>query len=232
MWKRADLKERAKGALRANYWKAVLTSAVVLGVFGGSGTAAINSTDSEQIVEGAASISVATILILALFIIALVAVAIIVAAFVFNPVEIGAHKFRINAINGKGNVSDLGYGYDTSYKRNVKVLLVRNIYIVLWYCLFIIPGIIKSYEYYMIPYLLADNPDMSRSEAFKKSKEMMRGNKWKAFVLSLSFIPWNILGFITLGMVNIFYVYPYKHLTSAALYEELKNKKYSDYEAN
>ena len=54
--------------------------------------------------------------------------------------------------------------------------------------MFIIPGIIKAYEYSMIPYLLAENPNMSKQEAFAISKELMDGNKFNAFVLDLSFI--------------------------------------------
>ena len=91
-----------------------------------------------------------------------------------------------------------------------------------WTCLLIVPGFIKAYEYCMIPYLLADHPEMTRQEAFATSKAMMKGNKWKAFVLDLSFIPWDILSALTLGIVSVFYVAPYRQLTAAALYEKLK----------
>ena len=97
-----------------------------------------------------------------------------------------------------------------------------DLYLILWSCLFIIPGIVKSYEYRMIPYILADNPDIDRKEAFALSKAMMKGNKWRVFVLDLSFILWYLLGSITFGIVNVFYVEPYKQLTDAALYEALK----------
>ena len=51
---------------------------------------------------------------------------------------------------------------------------------------------------------------------------MMKGNKWKAFVLDLSFLGWNILSALTLGILGVFYVEPYKMLTDGALYEKLK----------
>ena len=51
---------------------------------------------------------------------------------------------------------------------------------------------------------------------------MMKGNKWKAFVLDLSFLGWDILASVTLGILGVFYVEPYKLLTDAALYERLK----------
>ena len=74
----------------------------------------------------------------------------------------------------------------------------------------------------MIPYLLADNPQMTKEEAFAESKSMMQGQKWKAFVLDLSFIGWDILSGMTMGILGIFYVQPYKDGTHAALYEALR----------
>lgn len=81
------------------------------------------------------------------------------------------------------------------------------------------------YEYRMIPYLLAENPKMDRKEAFKKSKEMMKGNKWRAFILDISFILWEILSVLTYGLLNIFYVNPYRVATSVELYEKIKQNK-------
>ena len=128
----------------------------------------------------------------------------------------------MNALRDKGNVGDLGRGFDVSYKRNVGTLFMMVLYTFLWSLLLVVPGIIKAYEYSMIPYLLADHPEMTRKEAFAASKAMMKGNKWKAFVLDLSFILWSMLGALTLGIVTVFYVEPYRQLTGAALYEKLK----------
>lgn len=88
--------------------------------------------------------------------------------------------------------------------------------------LFIIPGIIKSYEYRMVAYILADQPELTRKEAFELSRKMMNGNKWNAFVLDLSFIGWGFLTAITFGILGIFYVNPYIQHTNAALYLKLK----------
>ena len=75
--------------------------------------------------------------------------------------------------------------------------LRSDLYLVLWTLLFIIPGVVKSYEYKMIPYLLAEYPDMSTKEVFAKSREMMNGQKMDTFILDLSFIPWSVLSAIT-----------------------------------
>ena len=133
----------------------------------------------------------------------------------------GCRFFRRN-LEEPANISNITYGYDKNYKNVVKVMFFRDLYIYLWSLLFIIPGIIKSYEYRMIPYLLSENPEMTKEEAFAESKRLMMGQKWETFVLDLSFIGWHILGGFTFGLLNIFYVAPYQLATNAALYETLK----------
>ena len=114
-----------------------------------------------------------------------------------------------------------------NWKNVTKIMFIKNIYNILWY-LTIIGGIIKTYEYRMIPYILAENPTIERKEAFRLSKEMMRHNKWRAFVLDLSFISWNILSLITFGLLNILYVNPYKAATVTELYVTLKNENMNE----
>ena len=74
----------------------------------------------------------------------------------------------------------------------------------------------------MVTYLLAEDPDMSKEDAFRISKEMMNGNKWKAFLLDLSFVGWAILSLFTCGLLSILFVSPYHYSTNAALYERLR----------
>ena len=76
----------------------------------------------------------------------------------------------------------------------------------------------------MVPFILKDNPELSATEAITRSREMMNGNKWRAFLLDLSFIGWVLLGCITCGIVQFFWTTPYMYSTHAALYLELKNK--------
>ena len=68
-----------------------------------------------------------------------------------------------------------------------------GLYTVLWTLLFIIPGIIKTYSYAMTPYILAENPGMTATEAITESRRIMDGNKWRLFCLSISFIGWALL---------------------------------------
>lgn len=109
-----------------------------------------------------------------------------------------------------------------AYLRNVVTIFLRDLYTLLWTLCLIIPGIVKSYEYKMIPYILAENPQISRKRAFELSKQMMDGQKGDAFVLDLSFIGWEFLSFITLGIVQIFYVGPYINVTWAEFYKVMR----------
>lgn len=152
----------------------------------------------------------------------LMAVVILLDVFIFNPLEVGCKKYYLRNLNEPAQVGNIGYAFDNNYKNITKTMFFRDLFTVLWTLLFIIPGIVKSYEYQMIPYLLADNPQMTKEQAFEESKRMMQGQKWKAFVLDLSFIGWNILSALTLGILGVFYVQPYMDATHAALYEALR----------
>ena len=156
-----------------------------------------------------------------LFIVLFIVIAAI-HAFLFNPLEAGTARFFVRNLNDKAEIRELAYCYDHGYLNVVKTVFLRDLYIVLWGLLFIIPGIIKSYEYRMVNYILAENPEMNTKEVFAMSRDMMRGNKWKAFVLDLSFLGWHLLSLITIGLAGIFYVFPYRNMTNAALYEFLR----------
>lgn len=222
MWNRKELKEKAKAATKRNYWKAVLVSAVFTGVIAAAG---FGSSTASSGAQGGTQAALGTPgALLGAVVIALLSLAIVVLTFalIVNPFEVGVSQFRLNALQDTGHVSDMGMGFDVSYQRNVKTLFFRDLYTFLWLLLFIVPGIIKMYEYRMIPYLLAEHPNMSKQEAFEQSKRMMKGNKWRSFVLDVSFVLWGILGVLTLGIVTVLWVDPYKQLTDAALYNALK----------
>lgn len=125
-------------------------------------------------------------------------------------------KLRMNVPTGIGEVT--GNFKDGNFKNIVLTNLIMYIKIYLWTLLFIIPGIIKTYEYRLIPYILAVRPGIDRKEAFRLSKVLMDGYKWKSFVLDLSFWGWNILAAYTMGILGIVYVYPYMNATYVEFY--------------
>lgn len=101
-------------------------------------------------------------------------------------------------------------------KACITITLVK-IYQYLWY-LTIIGGIIKSFSYALVPYIVAENPDIDANKAITLSRKMMKGYKWKLFTLYLTFIGWDILDIITLGLSGIFFSNPYKEAALAEFY--------------
>lgn len=149
----------------------------------------------------------------------------VLRVFLTAPLEVSVKRFLLfNRSSDQADLKELSYAFRYSYLNIVKVLFFQLLYIFLWGLLFWVPGIIKSYEYRMIPYLLAENPNLSKDEAFAISKRMMDGEKWEAFVLDCSFIGFYILSIFTFGLLSIFYVTPYKVLTDTELYAALKGK--------
>lgn len=128
-------------------------------------------------------------------------------------------------------------GFSNKYiGSSIITYIIRDIYIALWTMLFIVPGIIKSYAYAMVPFVLKDYVDSqtpqnppSANKILAESELLMKGHKWDYFVLKLTFIGWIMFSVITFGL-GLVYVIPYIRLTSAEFYEELK--KANDLESN
>lgn len=263
MWTRKELKERAKEALKRNYWKIVLVSLIGMLIGGGLGSSGISGggSDIRDMAsdnvkghftehenddvdwEGAEAVlddiqmdirpqdivAVVFTVIVVLIVAAIVlAVGIALDVLLLNPVQVGINRFMVKSLDDTARIAEVGYTFDHNYKNGVKVMFFKDLYVVLWSLLFIIPGIYKAYQYRMVPYILGENPDMTYQEVLQRSKDMMDGQKWDAFVLDLSFILWHMLGGITCGLAEIFYVAPYVNLTDAALYSRLSRKDLAD----
>lgn len=154
----------------------------------------------------------------------------IIKAFAVNPLMVSAQKFLLsNRVRDDANLGELDYAFKNNYKNIALIIFFRDLYVFLWSLLFWIPGIVKAYEYRMIPYLLAENPYLSKEDAFRISKEMMDGEKWNAFVLDLSFFGWYLLSVFTCGILAVFYVSPYQILTNTELYVALSLKTGGSY---
>ena len=155
---------------------------------------------------------------LSLVILIVVLLSLLLNVFVFNPLQVGCqHWFIRSRTEDNYNIGSVGFTFKEGYGNVTKTMFLKQLYTFFWSLLFVFPGIIKSYEYRMIPYLLAENPYMSTDEAFARSRSMMDGEKWNAFVLDLSFIGWNILSSLTLGLVGLFFVAPYQAYTDVEL---------------
>ncbi len=232
-WTRGELKERAKFNLRSFYWKSVLV-ALVLGIISNDGLDLdFFFTDNDSSAGGAnyllslfgnGTISTAALGLFGLGVMVIVVafvLALLLSVFVFGPLQVGCKRYFLNAGDGNADLSDMGYCFRYGYTNVALAQFLTSIFIFLWSLLFIIPGIIKGYSYRMIPYILADDPYMSFTEAKERSIAMMDGEKWDTFVLDLSFILWFLLDACTLGVAGLFWVTPYYQFTCAEQYKVL-----------
>jgi len=219
MWNRQQVKEQAKLIMKRNHWKMFVVT-LLTGILTGGKTTIIErvqdfasnnlSYDAQPIFYSSnfqyifySFISVASIL------------GILYTIFIGNVIVVGKNGYFIKNNNENPELSEIFKGFKGNYLNVVKNLL--------WLFLFIVPGVIKAYEYSMIPYLLAENPNLSADEAFSLSKQMTTGQKMDLFVLDLSFLGWIILGAICCG-IGLLFVQPYPEATKAEVYLILKHR--------
>ena len=229
MWTRAMLKTNARAALKKNYVNVVIASLIFAFISGAFGSSSAGNRGASSFTAGNLSKDFISFLTMILGIIIIIGIiGILLTIFVFNPLKVGVQKFFIENHYSNSGLSSLLWAFKTNYSNTVKTMFLMQVYLFLWSLLFAIPGIIKSYSYRLVPYILADNPDMNSDDAITLSREMMNGQKFEVFVLDLSFFLWWILSSITFNIVGILYVFPYIYATDAELYLAIKNGSVDD----
>ena len=129
---------------------------------------------------------------------ALYVLALLAAIFLIDiPLSVGMAACHVRAPQGERNISNLFMVFRSGkYWSVVGAMLRCSVVIFLWSLLFLIPGIIKSYQYAMVPFILCESPGVSGKEAMQISRQMTNGQKGGMFVLDLSFIGWELLALI------------------------------------
>ncbi len=236
MWTREELKTRAKAVLKGSYWKAFLVSIILVFVGGSNGGPNLNwrinnsggyrqSFPLSMIDNIGHMVSYITILIITIAVILLI---IALRIFIGYSIEVSGRHYFIKSAEGNADLNNLGYSFKNGkYKNIIKGMLYRGVLVFLWTLLLVIPGIIKGYAYSMVPYILADNPNIGYKRAIEISNGMTDGEKGKMFVLDLSFIGWYLLGALALG-IGVLFVNPYVNATGAELYLVLRQRAISN----
>ena len=247
MWTRRELKERAKAAFKANYWRCVLVAFILALLIGGGAGSSVRKNETAdltteqqkamallaeddnlgRLVEGMEKLSALPSSRIKISLGGLGLVGFLLSILVFNPLIVGCYRFFLQNSRGPAELNELGAGFRGDWGNVVLVMFLKNLFLALWTMLFIIPGIVKAYAYRMVPYILKEHPELSGTQAITLSRRMMKGHKGDAFVLDLSFIGWILLSALTFGILHLFYVGPYIQATDAELYKVVR----ADYEA-
>ena len=150
--------------------------------------------------------------------------------------EIGLMRFFIRLWAGDTPVpSATVFSGFSQFWRALWLYVLMAVKVFLWSLLFVIPGIVAAFRYQLAPYLMAEHPDITASQAISESSRLMEGHKWRLFCLSFSFIGWLLLGaLITLGLAylspivavlisaaySLFFLTPYLNTALAAFYRD------------
>lgn len=159
-------------------------------------------------------------------------IVILIKVLFINPLKVGNCRLFLESIKyKKSRLRVLEYSFrEHYYYETISKMLKKDIYTYLW-AFTIVGGIIKHYSYFMTEYIIAENPFMSANDCINISRSMMNGYKRKAFLLDVSFLFWNILAIVTLGLAGVF-VTPYYEACKAELYRKLREEYIKDEKYN
>lgn len=239
----ADFRAIARDALRGRWVIAVFAGLIasLLGGTGNNGPEFKLNIDSSGVqanfeiagqniytIGGSPDSDVALFLLGSAVYIALAAIAMAIVFLILGSiVEIGYARFNLDLTDGQEPAFGTLFAYFSWWKTAIIARLLQILYVLLWSLLLIVPGIIATYSYAMTGYILAENPELTASEAIAQSKEMMAGNRWRLFCLHFSFIGWSILCFFTMGIGALF-LRPYQQAATAAFYRDISGPAVSD----
>lgn len=232
----ADFRRIALDALSGKWVIAVLVGLVAM-LLGGTGSDGpqvklnIDASGANASFEfagqtifstgGGLDSEVAAFLIGSAIYITIAAIVMAVVYFVLGSIiSVGYARFNLDLVDRGQPGFETLFGYFSYWKTTAIARLLQSVYVLLWSLLFVIPGIIATYSYAMTEFILAEHPELTASEAIARSKEMMSGNRWRLFCLHFSFIGWDILSSLTLGIGNL-WLRPYKQAANAAFYREI-----------
>lgn len=235
MWTRAELKQNAKDVLRNNYWMAFAVSLVYSLITGivSSGSSFVNNSATGSASSTGTGLEISPEMLGALLLIALLGsliglvIGFVLSFFVFGPMQVGMVRYYMESRNGASSFGQLFYGFKRNYMNTATAMFLTNLFVSLWSLLLIVPGIIKGLAWSQVPYILAENPNLSGARARAISAQMTDGQKWEIFVLQLSFLGWILLGSLLCG-IGLFFVEPYVQATYAELYAKLRDRALSE----
>lgn len=217
-------------AFKKNYVSAVVV-ALLMGIFGtvsGESSARRVSENSDIYSGNLFNVGMITGLLVGITTVVILIV-LVAKVFVGNLLKMGGYRFFILNQTAQPGIGTLLDGFRSGHYVNIVLtMFLRDLFTALWSLLLVVPGIVKHYEYLMVPYIIAENPAMDYKEAFQISKQMMDGEKMEAFIMDLSFLGWYLLSAVTCGLLAIFYVNPYVQASFAEMYTFNKQKAYQE----
>lgn len=160
---------------------------------------------AKKIMKGQWIVGFVVLLIESLIVAALSTVTLGIGLFLLQSViTIAVYNVFISGYEGKKyEISDMANGITDELTNRICLSVLKQLFISLWTLLFIIPGIVKTYSYFLAEFISRKDPKLSATDCITKSREIMKGHKWEMFVFELSFIGWHLLAILTFGILYI-----------------------------
>lgn len=148
----------------------------------------------------------------------------IVSLIIGGPLSLGLAIIALAASRRQNvEIGQMFKGFD-QFGTALGAYLLQALFIFLWSLLLVIPGIIAAFSYSQTYFILVEDKTISASDAIKKSKELMDGNKWKYACLGFRFFGWALLCILTLG-IGFLWLGPYIMVANARFYDEITGEK-------
>jgi len=137
------------------------------------------------------------------------------------PLNMGICRVMLDLANEKKDVrlKDAFIYYKTHFWKTIGVQSM----LFLW-ALVPIVGIIRIFDYAIVPYIFVEEPNLPVTAILRRSKDIMYGNRWWYIKLRLTLIVWILLCFLTLGIATIWFS-PYSNSVDANFYRELMQER-------
>lgn len=234
-----DYRFMAREALRGK-WKVAVLASFLAGLLGGGGASIVNfnfseSSSSSNIPAGDNSVdalkNVLTPETIGIFFGVFAFVLVLALAFgiafaiLGSIIGTGYVKFNLDLVDDHPfpEVKTL-FHYFPNWKKIAGANLLSGLYISLWSLLFFVPGIIAVYNYAMVRYIQAENPEMPARNVLAYSKALMYGNRWRLFCLEMSFFGWTLLCILSFG-IGFLWLIPYQSAAMAAFYRDISSTR-------
>jgi len=181
--------------------------------------------DAKDVLAGKWPLAIGTFLI---FILITIGVSLIpyagqiISLLIAGPFSVGVAFFVLKiSRNQDPKTDDLFFSFNNNLGNSILAYLLVFVFAFIGFILLIIPGIIVALALSQTWFILADNPSMDSYGAIIKSKDIMKGHKWRLLKLGYILLVLTVLCFFTLG-IGFLWLIPYQNVVYAKFYEEVK----------
>lgn len=155
----------------------------------------------------------------------------LISILLYNPLSVITSRISLEAYTYR-RVPKSRFSYLRHRRRYFHTVWVMTLF-TLWKFLLSLTIVLIPYAHYAyeeVPFLLAENPDLTGKEALSLSRRAMKGHKWERFIIDISFIGWFLLSAVSFGLIGIFFTKPYHSLVDASFYNYLHANKKVEFE--